>query len=457
MNNLELKEIINRNNNTILQYITLFEKTKKPIPVSFRKILPELKNIDRYTHLIHSYPAKLLVHIPYFFLNNSMLSKEGDTVLDPFCGAGTVLLEGILSKRNALGADSNPLARLITEVKVTKLKTSDLSSILKDIIKKAKGYKKGEKSNVVNRDYWFSPNVSESLSKILKAITKIECEKIKKFMLVSFSNCVKKVSYADPRVSVPVKLNLHRYEKGSIKWDKIKNRLFYLREVNVYDKFEYIVNENIKRFKEFENIKEKEFDAKVISTDARNLTSSLEKNNILLSNDSIQLIISSPPYAGAQKYIRATSLNLGWTNLADIKELTVLDKNTIGRESYKKSEIAITKTGIKKADELIRKIYKIKPERAFIICTYIIEMEKAFDEMIRVLKKKGFLVLIVGNNKICNIEFNAQYYFSNYLINKGLELKFKLIDDIKSYGLMTKRNKTADIISREWILVFQKK
>jgi len=37
-----------------------------------------------------------------------------------------------------------------------------------------------------------------------------------------------------------------------------------------------------------------------------------------------------------------------------------------------------------------------------------------------------------------------------------LNLEFKLIDDIASYGLMTKRNKTADIISREYILVFKK-
>lgn len=37
-----------------------------------------------------------------------------------------------------------------------------------------------------------------------------------------------------------------------------------------------------------------------------------------------------------------------------------------------------------------------------------------------------------------------------------MKLQFKLIDDIKSYGLMTKRNKTASTISCEWVLVFKK-
>jgi len=37
-----------------------------------------------------------------------------------------------------------------------------------------------------------------------------------------------------------------------------------------------------------------------------------------------------------------------------------------------------------------------------------------------------------------------------------MQLEFKLIDDIKSYGLMTKRNKTANKISSEWVIVLKK-
>ena len=38
-------------------------------------------------------------------------------VLDPFAGAGTVLLEAISANRVAIGADSNAMARLISQVK----------------------------------------------------------------------------------------------------------------------------------------------------------------------------------------------------------------------------------------------------------------------------------------------------------------------------------------------------
>src|SRR5258708_5974290 len=96
-----------------------FKANCRTIPVSFRDRLRFLNNPDRYSHLIHPYPAKLLVHIPYFFLANSILSTPGDTILDPFCGSGTVLLEALVAQRRAIGADVNPLARLISIVKTS--------------------------------------------------------------------------------------------------------------------------------------------------------------------------------------------------------------------------------------------------------------------------------------------------------------------------------------------------
>src|ERR1039458_9185234 len=100
-----------------------YQRRRRPIAVNFRSLLPELNSPDRFTHLIHPYPAKLLVHIPHFFLANDLLSAPGDLVLDPFCGSGTVLVEAQLAGRRAYGADTNPLARLISRVKTAPLNT----------------------------------------------------------------------------------------------------------------------------------------------------------------------------------------------------------------------------------------------------------------------------------------------------------------------------------------------
>src|ERR1035438_1169070 len=57
-----------------------YQRRKRPVNINFRQLLPALNSADRFNHLIHPYPAKLLVHIPYFFLANDLLSKRGDIV-----------------------------------------------------------------------------------------------------------------------------------------------------------------------------------------------------------------------------------------------------------------------------------------------------------------------------------------------------------------------------------------
>jgi len=186
--------------------------TETPIEVSFRALIPEFKKADRYTHLIHSYPAKLLMHIPYFFLRNNIFSKPGDTILDPFCGTGTVLLESVLAGRNAIGADANPLARLIAKVKTANYCIETLYNILSRLIDKEDD-RQFENSfpDVVNIDYWFNAQNKKALLLLRNKIHTIEDNDYQDFFLVCFSNLIKKVSYADPRVSVPVRLNAKRY------------------------------------------------------------------------------------------------------------------------------------------------------------------------------------------------------------------------------------------------------
>src|SRR5208283_4733824 len=97
-----------------------YRTRKTPIVVDFRALVAGVVKPDRYTHLLHPYPAKLLPQIPYSFLRSSLVSGGlPQTIVDPFCGSGTVLLEAALFGHRAIGADTNPLARLVSKVKTT--------------------------------------------------------------------------------------------------------------------------------------------------------------------------------------------------------------------------------------------------------------------------------------------------------------------------------------------------
>ena len=77
------------------------------------KSLP--KNMNNKLHTICSYMAMFPPSLPYYFINK--YSKIGDTILDPFSGRGTTLLEACLLNRLGIGNDLNPLAFLLTKAK----------------------------------------------------------------------------------------------------------------------------------------------------------------------------------------------------------------------------------------------------------------------------------------------------------------------------------------------------
>jgi len=130
---------------------------------------------------------------------------------------------------------------------------------------------------------------------------------------------------------------------------------------------------------------------------------------------------------------------------------------TIGREEYKQDELFEKhNTGIRKADRLLNSIAKSNKLRAHIAGNYLVEMRDSFTEMDKVLKPNGYVVLISGNNHVCNKVFNTTDYLNELCQEQGWKLKLSLIDKIKSRGLMTKRNKTANIINSESVLLFKK-
>jgi hypothetical protein len=104
-----------------------YSKNGRAQNVSFRKLVGWLKVGERATHYLHSYPAKLLPQIAHFFLATHVLSRPKEKVLDPFGGTGTVALEALLSGRDALYADVNPLAQLIANVKTNPIAPAELA------------------------------------------------------------------------------------------------------------------------------------------------------------------------------------------------------------------------------------------------------------------------------------------------------------------------------------------
>jgi SAM-dependent methyltransferase len=84
---------------------------------------PDERVVMAHVHGFHSYPARL--HPETAARLVQAFSPATGHVLDPFCGSGTVLVEGRLAGRRVTGVDANPLA-----VELSWLKTGGLGAEL---------------------------------------------------------------------------------------------------------------------------------------------------------------------------------------------------------------------------------------------------------------------------------------------------------------------------------------
>ncbi len=82
-----------------------------------------------YTHGIHRYSGKFIPQIARQAIE--LLTLPSEIVLDPFCGSGTTLLEAALVSRRAIGVDLNPLAVLIARTKCTPIDATSRNNLLR--------------------------------------------------------------------------------------------------------------------------------------------------------------------------------------------------------------------------------------------------------------------------------------------------------------------------------------
>ena len=220
-------------------------------------------------------------------------------VLDPFVGSGTTLLEAKVMGRNSLGLDINPVATL--KAKITPIKPSELiknflliqtklanhnkdnnslplslfslvddknlSEIKKETDKSKEFIVKNERI-----DYWFSKENKKKLEFILNEISKLINKDCKIFFYCAFSNILKNCSIWMQKSNKPIR----DFEKKTA-----EPVAAFLKQAKS------MIKNNISFY---EVIKEKD----CIQTNC--LVRCADAKAIPLENNTVKLIVTSPPY-----------------------------------------------------------------------------------------------------------------------------------------------------------------
>jgi len=364
------------------------------------------KQSQYVTHGIHSYKGKFYPQLAKCLFNIAGLEKKSK-ILDPFCGSGTVILEGFLNGLKTYGCDFNPLAVEITTAKagILNVKQDELKSTIENVLDKINefsnsdnGIKKFPKSTQDEIIRWFPSPVIDKMAFLLKIINQVNNKKIKQFLIVVLSSVIRSVSQQEPR-----DLRIRRRKQPIDNAPILEN----------YSKALEVQYNKILKFNEIRPLfQEKLIVPSVWLGDSRSLTSL--KNHI---DSKIDAVITSPPYATALPYIDTDRLSFLTLLNFNSKKRRLIEEELIGsREILPKGKLHLEnlinkndfdKIVSKKAISVIKQIHKLnsnsdvgfrRKNMASLLYRYFNDVSKVFTNMNQILKKNGDIFIVIGDN-----------------------------------------------------------
>ncbi len=265
-------------------------------------------------------------------------SREGDVVLDPFCGSGVVPCEALLSGRHAIGNDLNPYAYVLTKGKVSAPAThADATARALKALDEAAG----ETVSLNEIPAWvkafFHPKTLEE-ALALAGVLRRRREYFLLACLLGILHHVRPGFLSYPASHLVPYLRINKYPREDYpdmyRYRPVRPRLL-AKIARAYRRFEP-PKAGLRRV--------------VLRENAMSLP---------LESNSVDAVVSSPPYYGALDYGRDNRLRLWF----------------LGVEDYRRIDLKLTSN-----------------ERV-----YVPEMTRALGEMLRLLKPGKCAVLVLGD------------------------------------------------------------
>ena len=304
-----------------------------------------LEKLDK----IHPYPAKFPVSTPEEYILR--YSKVGDMVFDPFVGSGSSLLAATANNRFAVGTDINGIAVLISKFKLLDIDDNDvekLNAFLASVRLKMESKSYGLLWHYDSINHWFSDSAIEALSCIKNEIHCFfddDC-KLKLFCSLVLSTIINTVSKqeSDTRYAAIEK----DWITHSFVMDKYECKFVQCLEIlkNCYRSEEYLEG-------------------------ARVYLHNSKKCAEVLTSNSVDMIITSPPYPNTYDYYLYHKHRMLWLD-EDFKY-------AMNEEIGSRREFSSLK---KPKDNFAKDLLEI-----FLSCDIV-------------LKVGGFIVIIIGDGKI---------------------------------------------------------
>lgn len=390
-------------------------------------------------HKISSYPATMVPD-----MQNELIriikgeDKSVQNILDPFHGSGVTLVEGMKNDLTPIGIDINPLANLITLVKLQGVSKNQIKFSNNRIINLL--YKESfefEIHDFYNINKWYREDFIETFSKIRAAIQKERYKNIRQYYWVCLINILKK--YSNTRSST-FKLHVKTQEdidsmSNDIIEDFIKNiekSYVFLPSFVQYNKKSLYIGKAEEILSEF-------------------------------ADGTVDLICTSPPYGDNSTtvtYGQYSMLPLYWIDKSDLgkfdKQLIAnyssIDSNSLGGNQRVRSnfESSVLNDFLSRIDD--KKQNKVK--------NFVLDYLNVMTELVRVLKVGKYIVLTLGDRRVDNQVVPLSTITTKYLESNGFILEKAITRNIPKKRMPRKVSKvggnSVESMNQEHVLILKK-
>lgn len=353
-------------------------------------------------HAIHAFAAKFPAQLPRHFIEG--LSEPGETVLDPMAGSGSTLLEGWLLGRKVIGVDLDPLAAHQCRAKTTWVNPETLNTAGQRVLTDARRMLEVDnpldtfKTDLADAtkdflDYWFLHDTQTELAALTLAIRDETDPILRNLLEVLFSATIVTKSGGVSRARDLAHSRPHRVA------DKQPRSPFRM--------FENQVRQAVRAFEQSPDVGSER--GNFVTADSRSLP---------LADNSVDLIVTSPPYANALDYMRAHKFSLVWLG-QQVGELSSLRGKYIGAERQDASENVTLPANARKA---VNELSETDRPKSRVLTRYLREMSQCIDEMYRVVQPGRSAIIVVGPSTMRGLRIATHEYLASIAEQVGFRV-----------------------------------
>jgi hypothetical protein len=376
------------------------------------------------------------------------------SVIDPFCGSGTVLSEAMYEGLDCWASDINPLAVLLCRVKAGAYAPQRLKSRLRLILARASADRsRAITSTLPNWRKWFRSAAAQQLSKLRRAIRRVSDEDSRRFFWACLAETVRLT--CNSRTST-YKLHIRPADEIS--------RVPYPFEV-----FKKVAQLNIGNHG---HVAERLRNLGVLRGERH--VKSLEVHRQDASAPFLKtfdILMTSPPYGDNRTtvpYGQSAYLPLHWIDLADVDPTAPdanllcstyeIDRVSLGGARPRRREVE-NYAGLRERspslDGFLLQLAKEPHDRTTRVLGFVRDLDGVLPTLLSTVRVDGYMVWTVGNRRVGGREVPL----ADILIELLCERSAVLVGRCKRHvpqKRMASRNAITSTMKHEHLLVFRR-